>query len=158
MAREFPQNEKDFLHLAGADIPLTLTPFQDMAKASNLSEKEALTLLKNLKEEKVIRRFGATLRHQKAGYGKNAMVAWRPSAEQDTDAIGEILAAYSEISHCYKRKIYDVWPYSIYTMIHGKEEGDCLETVARIQKETGMTDYVILRSIKELKKTSMVYF
>lgn len=152
----FTKTEERILALAGGDLPLSAAPFRDIAEQVGCDEAKVVELLNRLKEQGIIRRFGATLRHQKAGYGFNAMVAW--IVKEDSDRIGKIMAARPEISHCYRRRTYPQWPYNLYTMIHGKSEGQCMEVAAELSAETGITDYTVLRSLKELKKTSMRYF
>ena len=154
---EFTETEERILALAGHDLSRNAQPFKDIADEVGCTEEAVLELVNRLKDEKIIRRFGATLRHQKAGYGHNAMVAWIVG-EADMDQVGEMMAARPEISHCYRRRTYPEWQYDLYTMIHGKNPGDCAELAARLSEETGLKDYAILNSIKELKKSSMRYF
>ncbi|MBU1249060.1 MAG: Lrp/AsnC family transcriptional regulator [Proteobacteria bacterium] len=154
---EFTETEERILALAGGNLSRGPQPFKDIADEVGCSEAQVLELLNRLKDDTIIRRFGATLRHQKAGYGHNAMVAWI-IGEADVDRVGEMMAARPEISHCYRRRTYPEWPYDLYTMIHGKNPGDCAELAARLSEETGLADYSILNSIKELKKSSMRYF
>lgn len=157
MAIRFTNTEERILALAGADLPDTEQPFKTIAEAVGVSEQEVLDLLADLKKRKIIRRFGATLRHQKAGYGHNAMVAWRVPVER-ADEVGEIFAARPEISHCYIRRTYPEWTYNFYTMIHGERPGHTDEVVAELESAVGIDDHCTLKSLKELKKTSMVYF
>lgn len=158
MAKKFTELEHNILALAGTNLSWSATPYADIAEQVGCSEQEVLDLLSSLKEDKIIRRFGATLRHQKAGYGANAMVAWRVTEDQEPEKVGEFMAARPEISHCYLRLTYEDWPYNLYTMIHGKGPDDCKNVVAELEEQTGITDHCTLRSLKELKKTSMVYF
>ena len=139
------------------DIPITERPYLDIAEHLGISEELLLKILKNLCDKGVIRRFGATLRHQKSGYGSNAMVAWQVD-EKDIDTIGERIAAFSSVSHCYRRSPKGDWPYNLYTMIHAKDEASCLELARNISTETSIDKYTILFSREELKKTSMEYF
>ena len=154
----FTETEARILALAGTDLPDSATPFSDIAAAAGCSEDEVLGLLARLKDTGIIRRFGATLRHQKAGYGHNAMVAWRVDDPDEALRVGELMAERPEISHCYIRRTYPQWKYNLYTMIHGKNPGDCMEVVNAISQATGVTDYQILQSVRELKKISMRYF
>jgi len=154
----FTDTEARILALAGADLPDSPTPFAAIADQVGCSEDEVLALLSRLKDGGVIRRFGATLRHQKAGYGHNAMVAWRVDDEAEAQRVGKLMADRPEISHCYIRRTHPQWKYNLYTMIHGKNPGDCLEVVAAISRATGVTDYQLLQSVRELKKISMRYF
>ena len=105
----------------------------------------------------MIRRFGATLRHQKSGFAANAMTAWQVD-EARIEAVGEIMASFRAVSHCYRRDPADGWPYNLYTMIHGKSEEDCRETARQMSAASGVETYQLLFSRRELKKISMTYF
>ena len=85
------------------------------------------------------------------------MVAWKVD-EKDIDSVGEMMAAFRSVSHCYRRNPKDDWPYNLYTMIHAKDEASCREIVRNISKETSIDNYTLLFSREELKKTSMEYF
>lgn len=158
MAIKFTEIEENILALAGGTLSESATPYADIAEKAGTDENTVIELLTRLKDEKIIRRFGATLRHQKAGYGANAMVAWRVEDDQNPEKIGEQMAKRPEISHCYLRSVFPEWRYNLYTMIHGKGLDDCKKVVNELMAETGITDYCILKSLKELKKTSMKYF
>lgn len=158
MYKDFSSKERQILRIVQGSLPDSATPFADIAKTVGCSESEVLTLLSALKEKKAIRRFGATLRHQKAGYSFNAMVAWYVEDEQNLREVGQAMARRQEISHCYERKACLDWPYNLYTMIHGKAKGDCQRVVEQLSTELGVTQYMIFYSEKELKKTSMQYF
>lgn len=154
----FTEQEKNILHVLQGSIPLTLTPFADIAAQTGVDESQVIDLIKTMKDKGYIRRFGATLRHQKAGYSANAMVAWYVEDDLDIQAVGKQMAARPEISHCYDRINCMDWPYNVYTMIHCKTQEDCRRVIKELIQETGVTQYDILYSIKELKKTSMRYF
>lgn len=154
----FTETEKRILALAGADLPDSPTPYADIAVQAGCTEAEVIGLISRLKEDRVIRRFGATLRHQKAGYGHNAMVAWRVDDPDVALRLGAIMAERQEISHCYIRRTYPQWKYNLYTMIHGKNPGDTTRVVEELERDTGVTDHQTLASLRELKKISMRYF
>jgi DNA-binding Lrp family transcriptional regulator len=157
MAIQVSETEERILALAGGDLPDTERPFKTIADAVGVDEDTVIGLIRDLKERRIIRRFGATLRHQKAGYGHNAMVAWRVPGER-SEEVGAIFSARPEISHCYVRRTYPEWTYNFYTMIHGERPGQADEVVAELERAVGITDHCTLKSLKELKKTSMVYF
>ena len=154
----FTETEKRILALVGGDLPDSPTPFADIAATAGCAEEDVLALIRRLKEQRVIRRFGATLRHQKAGYGHNAMVAWRVDDAEEALRVGEIMADRPEVSHCYVRRTCPQWKYNLYTMIHGRTPDDAAKVVQAIMNETGVTDHQVLASLRELKKTSMRYF
>ena len=149
--------DKRILASIQGDIPITERPYLIIAEQLGISEKVLLEILQKLFDNGVIRRFGATLRHQKSGYEANAMVAWQVD-ENDIDTVGEKMAAYRAVSHCYGRNPKDDWPYNLYTMIHAKDEASCWELARNISAETSIDNYTLLFSREELKKTSMEYF
>ncbi len=63
---DFSEQEKEALRIVQADLPDTQSPYAEIAARAGISEQEVLDLLKRLKEQDIIRRFGATLRHQQA--------------------------------------------------------------------------------------------
>ena len=154
----FTQTENAILRIVQDTLPDSATPYADIARQTGCTEEDVLALLKKLKQGGQIRRFGATLRHQQAGYGFNAMVAWYIEDGFDPDEVGGIMATRPEISHCYLRPSCMDWPYDMYTMIHGKSRDDCMQVVRELMEQTGVAQYEMLFSIKELKKTSMEYF
>ncbi|WP_243357910.1 Lrp/AsnC family transcriptional regulator [Fundidesulfovibrio terrae] len=156
-AKEFTESQKRVLALVQGDLPDGPEPFAEIAKQAGVSQEEVLELLSGMKERGEIRRFGATLRHQKAGYGSNAMVAWYVD-DEDMARIGAFMAARPEISHCYHRVNCMDWPYNLYTMVHAKTPEECMETVAELVRLSGVEEFDVLRSRKEFKKTSMRYF
>ncbi|MFP4168480.1 MAG: winged helix-turn-helix transcriptional regulator [Desulfonatronovibrionaceae bacterium] len=155
---QFNSRERTILNIVQKTLPDSPVPFREIAKQAGTTEQEVLDLLRSLKDQGYIRRFGATLRHQQAGYGHNAMVAWFVEEERDMDLVGRIMAARPEVTHCYQRRNCLDWPYNLYTMIHGQNKNDCLRVVRELCQETGVHQYEILTSLKELKKTSMQYF
>mgnify|MGYP001279759208 CR=1 FL=1 len=153
----FTDLDKAILRQVQATLPDSATPFADIARAVGTSEAHVLDLLGRLAENGAIRRFGATLRHQQAGYRANVMVAWRVP-EPDVDRLGPIMAARPEVSHCYHRETCPDWPYNLYTMVHGRSDEACRAVVEALSRDTGITDFAMLASVKELKKVSMRYF
>ena len=155
---DFTEKERAVLSIVQANLPDTLTPYADIAKEVGLSEEQVLTLLRGLTSNGTIRRFGASIKHQRTGYDSNAMVAWR-IGEDAIDAAAAVAVKNKRISHCYYRpSSAPDWPYTLYTMIHGKTDQECLDVVEELRNTTTLDDYAILESIKELKKISMTYF
>ncbi|ABB39973.1 Putative heme biosynthesis protein [Oleidesulfovibrio alaskensis G20] len=158
MAQTFTDTERAILRIVQKNLPDSATPYADIAEQTGTDEQTVLALLRRMKEEGSIRRFGASLKHQKAGYTHNAMVAW--IVDKDTvDEVGRQAAEHRLISHVYYRpSTAPDWPYTLYTMIHGRHENEYLEVIDTLRKETALEEYAVLNSLKELKKTSMTYF
>lgn len=149
--------EKKVIAAIQGDMPIVARPYRDLADKIGIPEEEFLSVLSVLCKRGIIRRFGATLRHQKSGYAANAMGAWQVD-EARIEAVGEIMASQRQISHCYRRNPAPDWPFNLYTMIHADSEASCRELAQRLSEETGVPNYTLLFSRRELKKTSMAYF
>jgi DNA-binding Lrp family transcriptional regulator len=149
--------EKRVIASIQEDIAITQKPYLKLSQTLGISEDQFLETLNDLCKRGVIRRFGATLRHQQTGYSANAMVAWKVDEER-IDQVGEKMASFRQVSHCYRRNPADSWPYNLYTMVHAADEDSCRQTAAEMASAAGVENYTLLFSKEELKKTSMVYF
>ncbi|MFH2092470.1 MAG: Lrp/AsnC family transcriptional regulator [Pseudomonadota bacterium] len=149
--------EKKIIALLQTDIPVVKQPFQVLAEKIGITEDQFLKVLNDLNDRGMIRRFGATIKHQRTGFNANAMVAWNVD-EDKVEETGNIMSTFQEITHCYRRNPAPGWRYNLYTMVHATSEDECYAIVKRISKAVGQDDYELLFSRKELKKTSMKYF
>ena len=149
--------EKKVIASIQGDIPISPRPYLAIADHLAISEQKVLAVVTDLKNRGIMRRFGATLRHQKTGFDANAMTAWQVD-EKRIMAVGEIMASFRQVSHCYRRNPTADWPYNLYTMIHGVSEEACHAIARKMAQEAGVKTYTLLFSRKELKKTSMQYF
>ena len=159
MARTFTEEERKILRIVQADLPDSLTPYADIAKeVGGVTEETVMNLLRELKDEGVIRRFGASIKHQRAGWGSNAMVGWRGRG-LDVESLGKTASQNPRVSHCYYRpSSVEDWPYELYTMVHGHSDEECQQVIGDLARSMGTDDYIVLKSIRELKKISPTYF
>lgn len=139
------------------DLPVVERPFAAQAEQIGCTETEVLDLLASFKERKLMRRFAAVMNHRSAGFKANAMGVWAVPDDQ-LGAIGPQMAGFAAVSHCYRRPTYEDWPYSVFTMVHGRSARDCEATIEAIRTETGIDDHALLWSVKEYKKTRVRYF
>ena len=156
--RSKPMAEADRIRIriACEDIPHSLTPFKAWGvSCEELREDLAL---------KRMRRFGAILRHQDAGFAYNAMVCFKLD---ETDVIasqgrsnpaGAILAQKPYISHCYNRPAFDGFPYTLYAMMHAQSAEELDRNINEAAESIDNPAYVVLHSVRELKKTSFRFF
>ena len=149
--------DKKIINLLQKDIPVVPRPYKLIADHLGVEEDEILKRIEAMVKKGVIRRFGATLYHQEAGFSANAMVAW-VIPEDKVDEIGHIMAGFREVTHCYHRKPQKDWKYSLYTMIHGDTREECYDIAKNMSEKSGVKEYSLLFSEKEFKKTSMEYF
>lgn len=149
--------EKKIVRELQEGLSLDRRPFLSIAERLGMTEGQLIDKIKEFIDRGVIRRFGATLRHQDIGFVANAMVVWKVEPGQAVE-IGQRLADFPEVTHCYNRKSLPDWPYTIFTMVHGRTEEDCREIARRMSEATGAGDYQVIFSSRELKKNSMKYF
>jgi DNA-binding Lrp family transcriptional regulator len=128
-----------------------------LARELGLEEDEVVRRVQALADKRVMRRFGATLRHQRSGFASNVMVAWRvpPSRARE---VGERLAAFRNVSHCYWREPCEGFSYNLFSMVHGRDEAECRSLVREMAGQAQAEEFELLFSLEELKKTSMRYF
>jgi DNA-binding Lrp family transcriptional regulator len=149
--------EKKVTAAIQGDIEITARPYLKIAETLGIEEENLLEILEDLCKRGVIRRFGATLRHQKSGFSANAMVAWQVP-ENRIEEVGSTMAEFIQVSHCYRRNPNELWPFNLYTMVHATSEDECYRIAVKMAEKTNMENYMLLFSRKELKKTSMAYF
>jgi len=156
MAHRKPTQQRDLLKLLQGDLPVEKKPFLAVAARAGIDEQTALDTIRDLLREGTIRKFGAVLRHQKAGVTRNAMVVWAVPPDRVEEA-GAVFASFREITHCYERRPSFEGRYNLFTMIHGT--GGAIENlIAGIAGRVGIGDYQVLYSKEEFKKSSMEYF
>jgi DNA-binding Lrp family transcriptional regulator len=148
--------DRSIIGLIQGDLPLQAHPFLELAQKLGVSEAEIVARVQRLRSQGILRRWGAVLRHRQAGFVANAMVAWKVEAER-ADEVGQALAEFKEISHCYLREVPDKFVYSLFTMLHARSAEELEETLSRASLKTGLQDYVVIKSLKEFKKASMQY-
>ncbi len=149
--------EKRIVSCLQGDLPVTLTPYADVAKELAIEEEMLLAKVKELEERGILRRVGAVLHHREAGFTANGMCAWRVPQERCSE-VGRIMALDSRASHVYQRPTYPDWPYSVFTMLHAKSREECEAYARELSEKTGVRDYILLYSVREFKKASMKYF
>ncbi len=156
-ASELSEEDRKIIAGIQGDLPLTEEPFKELADKLGIPEERLLEKIRSYVEKGYIRRLGAALRHRETGFAANGMGVWKVPPEK-ADETGETMATFSQVSHCYQRPTFPGWDYNLFTMIHGKTEEECRATAKAISEATGITEYKILFSSRELKKSTMLYF
>jgi len=113
-------------------------------------------LLRGLKTSRKLGRSAALRLQSGTGLGikANAMCVWNVPDEK-IEAVGNIMAEFPEVTHCYERPRYPDWPYNLFTMIHSYTPEKCEEIAVRISEATGIKDYTLFFSEREFKKTGV---
>lgn len=148
----------DFIRAIQGDLPVTSHPFSVAAERLGMSEAAFLEYARRLQGAGMLRRFGAVLRHRRAGYTANGMACW-VVPEAQIEAAGQFAAGLAQVSHCYQRPAYPPrWPYTLFTMIHGQTEEEVEVVVAQIAQQAHLEQYEVLYSTREFKKERIRYF
>lgn len=147
------ERDLELLKVAQDGILFSERPYQILGEMVGMSEQEVVDRLRTLQDEGIIRRFAATIGHRALGIVANAMIAWSAPSE-DIERVGELLGSVDEVTHCYERATTPDWPYNLYTMVHSTSKEDCLDRARRLSQLSGITEYRVLFSEFEYKKTS----
>jgi siroheme decarboxylase len=132
-------------------------PFAAPAAELGVTVRDLLDQLESMRERRALRRVAAILFHRRAGFSANGMGVWKVP-EQDILEIGPRMASFRGISHCYQRPTYADWPYSVFTMAHGRSKDECDAILDSIAADTGIEERRTLYSSTEFKKIRMLYF
>jgi DNA-binding Lrp family transcriptional regulator len=139
------------------DMPVTPEPYAPAAAEIGVSTGELLTHLESMKERKALRRVAAILFHRRAGFSANGMGVWNVPEERIMELAPQ-MAAFRGISHCYQRPTYEDWPYSVFTMAHGRSKRECDAILDSIAEFSGIDERRTLYSSTEFKKIRLLYF
>ena len=139
------------------DVELTPRPFSPMAERLGIPLQELFDIADSLQERSLMRRFSAVLHHRRAGFRSNAMAVWKVPSERAIE-VGNIMAQSRWVTHCYERPTFPDWPYTHFTMIHATSQETCEDVAAELSEATGISEYQLLYSTREYKKTRVRYF
>jgi siroheme decarboxylase len=132
-------------------------PFAPAAAELGIDEAALLEHLESMRERRALRRVAAILFHRRAGFSANGMGVWRVPDDRILE-LGPRMASFRGISHCYQRPTYEDWPYSVFTMAHGRSKEECDAILDSIAADTGIEDRRTLYSSTEFKKIRLRYF
>jgi len=149
--------DKAYIMALQEDLPLVPQPYKLLAEGIGRSEGDLFAWVAQAQERGYLRRLAAVLHHRKAGFRANGMAVWKVPAEQIA-VVGDQMAHFTEVSHCYERPTYPDWPYSVFTMIHARTVEDCETIATHIETRTGVTERAMLYSSTEFKKVRLRYF
>ena len=150
------EREKKVARTLQCDISGDKRPFKALGAEVGMSEEDVVNVTKTLESRGIVRKFGAIVRHTRAGLTNNAMVVWVVPADESA-FIGSKLASYREVTHCYERTPPFEGKYNLFSMIHFKGE-DTENRLQQIADDLGISDYIVLATEREFKKISMQYF
>ncbi len=154
---ELSELHHKIIQKAQYDIEITSEPFKKIVDELEIDYETFFSILQELQDAGIMRRFASILNHRKAGFNANAMVVWDVD-ENKGEEIGEKAAAFSAVSHCYLRPKYENWPYNLFTMVHGKTTEETNSIIAEMSQEIDAKTHMPLYSSREFKKVRIEYF
>jgi len=156
-----PYDDRDIAVIKALQGPMKVAdnPYAEAAAEVGMPVADFLSHLKGMQERQILRRVAAILYHRRAGFSANGMGVWKVPDDQIMD-VGAQMAAVRGVSHCYQRPTYEDWPYSVFTMAHGRSKEECDAILDSIAAEHGLhgEDRAVLYSSTEYKKIRLHYF
>jgi DNA-binding Lrp family transcriptional regulator len=150
------QADRQVINGLQQDLPLSPDPFAPLAQGMGMGVEKMLEHSRSLLRRGIIRRYGASINHRNAGFMANAMTCWDVPAGKVV-TLGRLLASGRQVSHCYERATNHLWHYNLFAMVHSRDKTACLRAIEKMAVGTGLTDYAVLFSVKEFKKTRILY-
>ena len=134
-------------------------PYDEAASELGIDTEDLLERLRTMVDRKILRRVAAILYHRRAGFSANGMGVWKVPEEEIMET-GARMASFRGVSHCYQRPTYEDWPYSVFTMAHGRSKEECDAVLDSIAEDCGIgpDGRATLYSSTEYKKIRLHYF
>jgi DNA-binding Lrp family transcriptional regulator len=149
--------DKEFIRELQKDLSMVPEPFRELADNLGITTDELFAKAKEYENIGIMRRFAAILRHRDAGFVANGMVVWNVP-EDRIDDVGFKLAAFPQVSHCYRRPVYPDWRFNLFSMVHARSLEAAEKMAVEMSATIGIEDYQILFSSREFKKERVKYF
>ena len=128
-------------------FPMSAKPFNILAKELNRNTEDIISMVQELKDEKIIRQTSAIFDTKRLGY-KSSLVAFKVK-EDNIDSASQIINAHPGVSHNYLRDHdYNIW----FTMaVSPNSKLGLNETIEILAKLTKAEDFIILPTLKMFK-------
>jgi siroheme decarboxylase len=156
-----PFDDFDVALVRAVQGPMAVRPdaYTPAAERLGVPVERLLEHCRGMVERKLLRRVAAILFHRRAGFSANGMGVWKVPEERVAE-LGPRMAAVRGVSHCYQRPTYPDWPYSVFTMAHGRSKEECDAVLDGVARVGGLTDSerATLYSSTEYKKIRLHYF
>jgi DNA-binding Lrp family transcriptional regulator len=159
--RSLTPEERDLIVEIQGGLPVTATPYADVAAAIGAEPEWVVETIKRFELEGKVRRVGVIPNHYALGYTENGMTVWNVPDDL-VDEVGPAVASLSFVTHCYQRPRHEgVWPYNFFAMTHGRSEAESQRRIEQVREtmaefwDVGDDDWDSLFSTRILKKTGI---
>jgi len=139
-------------------VPLSLTPYRDVADTVGAGVGDVLVAIERLRDRGCIKRIGCVVNHVTTGFDSNCMVVW-DVPDDELDDRGRTVGELPAVTLCYHRprRPDQKWPYNLFTMIHGRETAAVEAKIDELATEYLPYDHDRLYSTATLKQTGARY-
>ena len=159
--RGLTPDELDLVLEIQGGLPITTTPYADVAAAIGQDPSWVVETIKRFDREGKVRRVGVVPNHYALGYSENGMTVWNVP-DDVVDEVGPAIASFDFVTHCYERPRHDdVWPYNFFAMTHGRSEAESERRIEQVRDrmaeywDVSDEDWDSLFSTRILKKTGI---
>jgi siroheme decarboxylase len=158
-AQPYDEDDKALIKALQGPMAAVERPYDEAAAELGIATEDLLERLRSMIDRKILRRVAAILYHRRAGFSANGMGVWKVPDEQIME-VGARMASFRGVSHCYQRPTYEDWPYSVFTMAHGRSKQECDAVLDSIAEDCGIgpDGRATLYSSTEYKKIRLHYF
>ncbi|KDE60527.1 heme biosynthesis protein [Halostagnicola sp. A56] len=153
--------ERDLILEVQGGLPLTETPYGDVAETIGQETAWVLETIRRFVLEGKIRRVGVVPNHYALGYTENGMTVW-DVPDDLVSTVGPEVASLPFVTHCYERPRHEgVWPYNFFAMTHGRSEAESERRIEQVRETMAEhwsvegDDWDTLFSTEILKKTGI---
>jgi DNA-binding Lrp family transcriptional regulator len=154
---QLTERDIQFIRELQKDLTVVPEPFKELANNLDITTAELFAKAAEYENTGIMRRFAAILRHREAGFVANGMVVWHVP-DNKVDEVGFRLAAFPQVSHCYRRPVYPDWRFNLFSMVHARTLQAAEKIAVEMSETVGIKDYQILFSSREFKKERVKYF
>lgn len=112
------------------DLPLSSTPFADIAADLGVSEQQVIDNLKQLRQAGAISRVGPVFRTHSIGASTLAAMSVAP---EHLEAVATIVSGFDEVNHNYERE----HELNLWFVATAQDEAHLTQTLQRIEQQTG---------------------
>jgi DNA-binding Lrp family transcriptional regulator len=137
--------DKKILNILQKEFPLEERPFLTVAGLCGISEDEAMSRIRKMKKEGIIRRIGAVFDGPKLGRVSTLCAARVPEGE--IDFFVQTVNAGKGVTHNYRRD----HEYNIWFTVSAPSAPELESFLKDLKEKTGVTDILDMRAVRRFK-------
>ena len=137
--------DRDLLEVLQSNFPLTVRPFDELARALGLDKEEVLARVRRLKQENVIRQISAIFDTRRLGY-QSTLVAFHVP-EGSLEHVAAQVSAHPGVSHNYARPHH----YNLWFTLAVPPGIEAIDEIARLAEGADVSDWLNLPATRMFK-------